>query len=115
MARLNWCLAAVISWGKFIFSCFFPSLRAARREQPDELESVHTHSFKVKSFKKAKCCDACKQAVTKEGLVCKNCKLGIHKKCEVKVTVPCKSAVPPKKDQGSTKSILDSPKQRPSR
>uniref|UniRef100_A0A8B9LVL5 Tensin 1 n=2 Tax=Astyanax mexicanus TaxID=7994 RepID=A0A8B9LVL5_ASTMX len=32
MARLNWCLAAVISWGKFLFSCFFP-LRAARRDK----------------------------------------------------------------------------------
>ncbi|KAJ8403460.1 hypothetical protein AAFF_G00352320 [Aldrovandia affinis] len=32
MARLGWCLAAVISWGKFFFSCFFP-VRAARRDK----------------------------------------------------------------------------------
>lgn len=31
MARLNWCLAAVISWGKFLFACFFP-LRGAKRD-----------------------------------------------------------------------------------
>ncbi|TWW63948.1 hypothetical protein D4764_03G0009560 [Takifugu flavidus] len=38
---------------------------------PDELEGVHTHTFKLKPFKKAKSCDICKQAITKEGLVCK--------------------------------------------
>ncbi|CAF98237.1 unnamed protein product [Tetraodon nigroviridis] len=180
MARLNWCLAAVISWGKFLFACFFP-LRGAKRDtvspgsggqqgspgapylytraeshyspaspplhcssyrspeqtnrlepgpgpgfaspacsgevgyqstpsicswsgpfvkshlfpgkpgqnprcsictvadvdrscrgsQPDELEGVHTHTFKLKPFKKAKSCDICKQAITKEGLICK--------------------------------------------
>lgn len=32
MARLNWCLAAVISWGKFLFACFFP-LRGAKRDK----------------------------------------------------------------------------------
>lgn len=32
MARLNWCLAAVISWGKFLFSCFFP-LRGANKDK----------------------------------------------------------------------------------
>uniref|UniRef100_A0A8C1DFN7 Tensin 1 n=1 Tax=Cyprinus carpio carpio TaxID=630221 RepID=A0A8C1DFN7_CYPCA len=70
MARLNWCLAAVISWGKFLFSCFFP-LRAARRDKPEDFEAVHSHTFKAKSFKKAKSCAVCKQALTKEGLVCK--------------------------------------------
>uniref|UniRef100_A0AAR2M1J6 Tensin 1 n=1 Tax=Pygocentrus nattereri TaxID=42514 RepID=A0AAR2M1J6_PYGNA len=84
MARLNWCLAAVISWGKFLFSCFFP-LRAARRDKPEDFEGVHSHTFKVKTFKKAKSCGVCKQAVTKEGLVCRVCKLSCHKKCEVKV------------------------------
>ena len=39
--------------------------------QPDELEGVHTHHFKLKPFKKAKSCDICKQAITKEGLICK--------------------------------------------
>ncbi|XP_064879922.1 tensin-1-like isoform X14 [Oncorhynchus nerka] len=84
MARLNWCLAAVISWGKFLFSCFFP-LRGAKKDKPEELESVHTHNFKLKPFKKVKSCDVCQQAITKDGLICKVCKLGIHKKCEVKV------------------------------
>lgn len=32
MARLGWCLAALISWGKVLLSCFFP-LRAARRDK----------------------------------------------------------------------------------
>ncbi|KAJ8004127.1 hypothetical protein DPEC_G00155550 [Dallia pectoralis] len=55
---------------------------------PDELESVHTHTFKLKPFKKVKSCDVCQQAITKEGLICKVCKLGIHKKCEVKLLPP---------------------------
>uniref|UniRef100_A0AAQ6A5D7 Tensin 1 n=1 Tax=Amphiprion ocellaris TaxID=80972 RepID=A0AAQ6A5D7_AMPOC len=75
MARLNWCLAAVISWGKFLFACFFP-LKGAKRDKPDELEGVHTHTFKLKPFKKAKSCDICKQAITKEGLICKGECLG---------------------------------------
>ncbi|XP_054864561.1 tensin-3 isoform X4 [Amphiprion ocellaris] len=86
MARLNWCLAAVISWGKFLFACFFP-LKGAKRDKPDELEGVHTHTFKLKPFKKAKSCDICKQAITKEGLICKVCRLSCHKKCEVKCLV----------------------------
>ncbi|XP_051797848.1 tensin-1 isoform X5 [Acanthochromis polyacanthus] len=90
MARLNWCLAAVISWGKFLFACFFP-LRGAKRDKPDELEGVHTHTFKLKPFKKAKSCDICKQAITKEGLICKACRLSCHKKCEVKVTTACQT------------------------
>uniref|UniRef100_A0A665WJG8 Tensin 1 n=1 Tax=Echeneis naucrates TaxID=173247 RepID=A0A665WJG8_ECHNA len=56
--------------------------------QPDELEGVHTHTFKLKPFKKAKSCDICKQAITKEGLICKACKLSCHKKCEVKILIP---------------------------
>ncbi|XP_063733769.1 tensin-1 isoform X12 [Eleginops maclovinus] len=56
---------------------------------PDELEGVHTHTFKLKPFKKAKSCDICKQAITKEGLICKACKLSLHRKCEVKVTTSC--------------------------
>ncbi|XP_074520306.1 tensin-1 isoform X3 [Halichoeres trimaculatus] len=58
---------------------------------PDELEGVHTHTFKLKPFKKAKSCDICKQAITKEGLICKACKLSCHKKCEVKVTSSCQT------------------------
>ncbi|XP_034720611.1 tensin isoform X5 [Etheostoma cragini] len=90
MARLNWCLAAVISWGKFLFACFFP-LRGSKRDKPDELEGIHTHTFKLKPFKKAKSCDICKQAITKEGLICKACRLSCHRKCEVKVTTSCQT------------------------
>lgn len=50
----------LISLSPFLFS-----------PQPDELEGVHTHTFKLKPFKKAKSCDICKQAITKEGLICK--------------------------------------------
>ncbi|XP_068446571.1 tensin-1 isoform X5 [Clinocottus analis] len=88
MARLNWCLAAVVSWGKFLFACFFP-LRGAKQNKPEELEGVHTHTFKLKPFKKVMSCDICKQAITKEGLICKACKLSLHRKCEVKVTTSC--------------------------
>ncbi|XP_049335826.1 tensin isoform X5 [Astyanax mexicanus] len=127
MARLNWCLAAVISWGKFLFSCFFP-LRAARRDKPDDFEGVHSHTFKVKTFKKAKSCGVCKQAVTKEGLVCRVCKLSCHKKCEVKVATACAPPtnyeLPPSNDlplkhvetPGSTKSFKSTDsRRRPSR
>uniref|UniRef100_A0A669BWN3 Tensin 1 n=1 Tax=Oreochromis niloticus TaxID=8128 RepID=A0A669BWN3_ORENI len=58
---------------------------------PDELEGVHTHTFKLKPFKKAKSCDICKQAITKEGLICKACRLSCHKKCEVKSLLPIKN------------------------
>ncbi|XP_077055294.1 tensin-1 isoform X1 [Siphateles boraxobius] len=110
MARLNWCLAAVISWGKFLFSCFFP-LRAARRDKPEDFEAVHSHTFKAKTFKKAKSCAVCKQALTKEGLVCKVCKLSCHKKCEV--ATACESTT--NNSQGSTKSPNIDSKRRPSR
>ncbi|KAK1166283.1 hypothetical protein AOXY_G12870 [Acipenser oxyrinchus oxyrinchus] len=69
MARLNWCLATVISWGKFLFTCFFP-LRVSRREKPEEFEAAHSHTFRVKIFKKGKHCAVCKQTVSKEGLAC---------------------------------------------
>ncbi|XP_041936544.1 tensin isoform X4 [Alosa sapidissima] len=95
---------------------------------PDEFEGVHSHTFRVKAFKKAKCCAVCKQAVTKEGLVCKACRLSCHKKCEVKVSTACTTAanyeLPPTAElplkhvetPGSTKSTrsMDS-RQRPSR
>ncbi|XP_059416596.1 tensin-1-like isoform X4 [Carassius carassius] len=121
MARLNWCLAAVISWGKFLFSCFFP-LRAARKDKPEDFEAVHSHTFKAKTFKKAKSCAVCKQVLTKEGLVCKECKLSCHKKCEVKVATACEStatttttATTTNYNQGSTKSPNMDLKRRPSR
>nr|XP_017212095.1 tensin-1-like isoform X4 [Danio rerio] len=115
MARLNWCLAAVISWGKFLFSCFFP-LRAARRDKPEDFEAVHSHTFKAKSFKKAKSCAVCKQALTKEGLVCKVCKLSCHKKCEVATACESNPTTNPNQNQqASTKSPNMDLKRRPSR
>lgn len=32
MARLNWCFAAILNWGKFLFFCLFP-LRLSRNEK----------------------------------------------------------------------------------
>uniref|UniRef100_A0AAY4B9M2 Tensin 1 n=1 Tax=Denticeps clupeoides TaxID=299321 RepID=A0AAY4B9M2_9TELE len=61
------------------------SLEILKRFQsnlPEEFEAVHSHTFRVKTFKKAKSCGVCKQAVTKEGLVCKV-------KCESEVIVTC--------------------------
>ncbi|KAJ4924416.1 hypothetical protein JOQ06_000656 [Pogonophryne albipinna] len=58
-------------------------------DRPDELEGVHTHTFKLKPFKKVVSCDICKQAITKEGFICKVCKLSLHRKCESKVTTSC--------------------------
>ncbi|XP_061686587.1 tensin-1 isoform X1 [Syngnathoides biaculeatus] len=68
------------------------SYKWTKHSTPDELEGVHTHSFKLKPFKKAKSCDICKQAITKEGLICKACQLSCHKKCEVKVTTACQTS-----------------------
>uniref|UniRef100_A0AAY5KGQ1 Tensin 1b n=1 Tax=Esox lucius TaxID=8010 RepID=A0AAY5KGQ1_ESOLU len=39
--------------------------------QPEELEGLHSHTFRVKTFKKIKNCGVCKQAVSQEGLICR--------------------------------------------
>ncbi|XP_037392508.1 tensin isoform X5 [Pygocentrus nattereri] len=96
--------------------------------EPEDFEGVHSHTFKVKTFKKAKSCGVCKQAVTKEGLVCRVCKLSCHKKCEVKVATACAPTtnyeLPPSNDlplkhvetPGSTKSFKSTDsRRRPSR
>uniref|UniRef100_A0AAY4E152 Tensin 1 n=1 Tax=Denticeps clupeoides TaxID=299321 RepID=A0AAY4E152_9TELE len=72
MAHLNWCLTALVRWGKFLFFCFFP-LRLTRgdKQQPEEFEAVHSHTFRVKTFKKGKHCGVCKQPVSNEGLICR--------------------------------------------
>uniref|UniRef100_A0A8C5HCV2 Tensin-1-like n=1 Tax=Gouania willdenowi TaxID=441366 RepID=A0A8C5HCV2_GOUWI len=51
-----------------------------------ELEVLHSHTFRVKTFKKAKHCSVCKQAVIDDGLICRVCRISCHKKCEVKVS-----------------------------
>lgn len=39
--------------------------------QPEDLEAPKTHHFKVKAFKKVKPCGICRQAITREGCICK--------------------------------------------
>uniref|UniRef100_A0A673M6T2 Tensin-1-like n=1 Tax=Sinocyclocheilus rhinocerous TaxID=307959 RepID=A0A673M6T2_9TELE len=53
--------------------------------QPEEFEAVHSHTFRLKTFKKGKQCGVCKQTVMNEGLICRVCRLACHRKCEVKV------------------------------
>ncbi|XP_069388540.1 tensin-1 isoform X6 [Paralichthys olivaceus] len=57
--------------------------------KPEELEALHSHTFRVKTFKKAKHCSACKQTIIQDGLVCRVCRIACHKKCEVKVSSSC--------------------------
>ncbi|KAJ8349617.1 hypothetical protein SKAU_G00247470 [Synaphobranchus kaupii] len=95
---------------------------------PEEFEAVHSHTFRVKTFKKIKHCGVCKQAVTKDGLVCRVCRLTCHKRCEVKVSTSCVPSanyeLPPSNDvplkhvetMGSTKSSKSmESRRRPSR
>ncbi|XP_054470676.1 tensin-1 isoform X2 [Anoplopoma fimbria] len=58
-------------------------------KKPDELEALHSHTFRVKTFKKAKHCSVCKQTISQDGLVCRVCRIACHKKCEVKVSSSC--------------------------
>ncbi|AWP12652.1 putative tensin-like C1 domain-containing phosphatase, partial [Scophthalmus maximus] len=39
---------------------------------PEELEALHSHTFRVKTFKKAKHCSVCKQTIIQDGLVCRD-------------------------------------------
>ncbi|XP_070694649.1 tensin-1 isoform X3 [Pempheris klunzingeri] len=57
--------------------------------KPEELEALHSHTFRVKTFKKAKHCSVCKQPITQDGLICRVCRIACHKKCEVKVSSSC--------------------------
>ncbi|XP_059198423.1 tensin-1 isoform X1 [Centropristis striata] len=56
---------------------------------PEELEALHSHTFRVKTFKKAKHCSVCKQTISTDGLICRVCRIACHKKCEVKVSSSC--------------------------
>lgn len=49
---------------KFFFG-LFPVL------QPEELEALHSHTFRVKTFKKTKHCSVCKQIIIQDGLICR--------------------------------------------
>ncbi|XP_035995596.1 SH3 and cysteine-rich domain-containing protein 3-like isoform X1 [Fundulus heteroclitus] len=57
------------------------------KKEPEELEALHSHTFRVKTFKKTKHCSACKQTIVQDGLVCRVCRIACHKKCEAKVRV----------------------------
>ncbi|CAJ1078737.1 tensin-1 isoform X2 [Xyrichtys novacula] len=56
---------------------------------PEELEALHSHTFRVKTFKKTKHCGVCKQTIIQDGLICRVCRIACHKKCEVKVSSSC--------------------------
>ncbi|XP_059896727.1 tensin-1-like isoform X3 [Gadus macrocephalus] len=56
---------------------------------PEELEAVHSHTFRVKSFKKTRPCGVCQQTILHDGLICRVCRISCHKKCEVKVSSSC--------------------------
>ncbi|XP_052420798.1 tensin-1 isoform X2 [Carassius gibelio] len=56
---------------------------------PEEFEAVHSHTFRLKTFKKGKHCGVCKQTVNNEGLICRVCRIACHRKCEVKVSSSC--------------------------
>ncbi|XP_067373094.1 tensin-1 isoform X6 [Channa argus] len=90
MGRLGWCLVTIFSWAKFFFYCIFPFWKQRRsNNKPEELEALHSHTFRVKTFKKAKQCSVCKQTVLQDGLICRVCRVACHKKCEVKVSSSC--------------------------
>ncbi|KAM9710005.1 tensin-1 isoform 5-T5 [Menidia menidia] len=57
--------------------------------KPEELETLHSHTFRAKTFKKTKHCSVCKQTVVQDGLICRVCRITCHKKCEVKVSSSC--------------------------
>ncbi|XP_021163404.2 tensin-1 isoform X4 [Fundulus heteroclitus] len=59
------------------------------KKEPEELEALHSHTFRVKTFKKTKHCSACKQTIVQDGLVCRVCRIACHKKCEAKVSSSC--------------------------
>ncbi|XP_039673408.1 tensin-1 isoform X4 [Perca fluviatilis] len=58
-------------------------------KKPEELEALHSHTFRVKTFKKAKHCSVCKLTISQDGLICRVCRIACHKKCEVKVSSSC--------------------------
>ncbi|XP_054847031.1 tensin-3 [Eublepharis macularius] len=61
---------------------------ASELTEPEELASS-SHTFKTKTFKKAKACNICKQVIDQQGNLCRVCKYACHKKCESKVVTPC--------------------------
>uniref|UniRef100_I3JJL2 Tensin 1 n=1 Tax=Oreochromis niloticus TaxID=8128 RepID=I3JJL2_ORENI len=72
---------------QFLPNAFQPFL--IKYKSPEELEALHSHTFRVKTFKKAKHCSVCKQTIVQDGFICRVCRIACHKKCEVKVRVQC--------------------------
>lgn len=79
------CKKLLLSWFKYVLKkftfsslfCFFFSL------QPEELEALHSHTFRLKTFKKTKHCSACKQIIVEDGLICRGqCPVGKTLECE---------------------------------
>ncbi|XP_042357261.1 tensin-2-like isoform X2 [Plectropomus leopardus] len=66
-----------------------------------ELAKAGSHAFMEKSFKRKRVCDVCKENIDNPGAFCKECKVAVHKTCEVKVTPTCTLAPDL---HGSTKS-----------
>ncbi|XP_077435250.1 tensin 1b isoform X16 [Vanacampus margaritifer] len=60
-----------------------------KKKEPEELEAVHSHTFREKTFKKSKTCSVCKLIIVHDGLVCRVCRIPCHKKCEPKVSSSC--------------------------
>ncbi|KAM8855382.1 tensin-1 isoform 6-T6 [Spinachia spinachia] len=90
MGGLDWCLTTVFSWAIFLFYCIFPFRKPRKgKNKPEELEALHSHTFRVKTFKKAKHCGACQQIISQDGLICRVCRIACHKTCEVKVSSSC--------------------------
>nr|XP_020477284.1 tensin-1-like isoform X5 [Monopterus albus] len=90
MGGLGWCLATVFRWAKSFFYCILPFWKQKKsKNKPEELEVLHSHTFRVKTFKKTKHCSVCKQAISQDGLICRVCRIACHRKCEVKVSSSC--------------------------
>lgn len=56
-----------------------------------ELAKVGSHALTVKSFKKTRTCDVCKQNIDNPTAFRKECKVAVHKTCEAKVPHSCTS------------------------
>ncbi|XP_049584802.1 tensin-1 isoform X1 [Syngnathus scovelli] len=90
MGRLQRCLAAIFSWARLFLCCIFPFWKGGKgQRQPEELEAVHSHTFRQKTFKKPKTCGVCKHIIVHDGLICRVCRTPCHKQCEAKVSSSC--------------------------
>ncbi|XP_030584850.1 tensin-2-like isoform X2 [Archocentrus centrarchus] len=56
-----------------------------------ELSKSGNHAFTLKTPKRRRICDVCKQNIDTPAAFCKECKVTVHKMCEAKVTLSCSS------------------------